>query len=161
MTDYWGVTHYWVQYVNESLIFSLLYSVLLVFNNLWLLATIRPNFADLICMNQYKEIIWHWYIFENRTLQDTHSCLSTRLNADNSQHIPQGICCIYKSRRASSSKLILIYLIWYACRSIGLTKYKVSREKFTFMELSKEWANCSVGFTTCSAILRSLLWYGA
>jgi len=38
-------------------------------------------------MDHYKELIWFWYIFENRTLQDTHTLLSSMIDYDGSQHI--------------------------------------------------------------------------
>jgi len=50
-----------------------------------------PDLSRLVFMDQYQEIIWYWYIFENRTLNDTHHILTTRINEDNSQRIQQGM----------------------------------------------------------------------
>ena len=37
-------------------------------------------------MDINRELIWYWYIFENRTLQDTHHRLSTKVNLDFQQN---------------------------------------------------------------------------
>ena len=40
-------------------------------------------------MDIYKELIWFWYIFENRTMKATYELLHSRMVEDRSQHIVQ------------------------------------------------------------------------
>jgi len=51
--------------------------------------SLLTDFAFLVAMDSYKQVIWYWYIFENRTLQDTYDALATRLERDSSRHIQQ------------------------------------------------------------------------
>ena len=37
-------------------------------------------------MDINRELIWYWYIFENRTQQDTYYRLSTKVNLDFQQN---------------------------------------------------------------------------
>ena len=53
-------------------------------------ASLLTDFAFLVAIDSYKELIWYWYIFENRTLQDTYDALGTKLERDSSRHIQQG-----------------------------------------------------------------------
>ena len=69
----------------------MLYSVVTIVTKQGLPDTLRTDSSYLSLTDQYKEIIWFWYILENCTLQATHSSLTAKLNDDNRQHIQQGI----------------------------------------------------------------------
>lgn len=56
-------------------------------------------------MDNYKELLWFWYIFENRTLADTHTLLASAIRGHNSQPMGhEGISLYRKGNHSSMMK---------------------------------------------------------